>query len=133
MMLPSSGHQPNDCGVAGNEQTDQLAKGAQTEQPNNPITYKEKVSIISAVTKPKQEADTVISAGQNRLCSGHNRHNSAVSNLSMWGGRPNYRPHLQDKTQDPRHYLEQVAKWPTDCISLICKLLIMGIQNQMLS
>ena len=40
--------------VAGNEQTDKLAKEeAQTEQPNNPISYREKFSLIKYVTKPK--------------------------------------------------------------------------------
>ena len=73
------------CGVAGSEQADQLAKeGAQTEQPNYPISYKEIVSIIKAVTKPKQEADVYHCPTRAeqvvmvRLRSGHNSLNAHV-------------------------------------------------------
>ena len=123
--------------MAGNEQADQLAKeGAQTDQPNNPMSYKEKVSIIkAAVTKPKQGAgayhhlNTADQVVMVNLRSVHTQlakrthvqkiQASTVSNLPMWGRRPNSRPYppkMQNTTRS-----ELVAKWPTET-SLHCLL-----------
>ena len=82
---------PTQFGVVGNEHAQN--EGAQTKEPNNPITDIEKVSIIKAVTKPRQKVDTChhLSRAEKvvlvRLRSEHKRlrHTctGAVSNLSM--------------------------------------------------
>jgi hypothetical protein len=66
--------------ITGNEETDQLVKfGAQSEQPDVQVSYKEKVTIIKAITKPRQEPDAYHSLNRPeqvmmvRLRSGHNR------------------------------------------------------------
>ncbi|XP_060558594.1 uncharacterized protein LOC132718912 [Ruditapes philippinarum] len=49
---------PAHCGMTGNEETDQLVKsGAQSKQPDVQVSYKEKVTIIKAITEPRQEPD----------------------------------------------------------------------------
>ncbi|XP_052223948.1 uncharacterized protein LOC127839599 [Dreissena polymorpha] len=74
---------PAHCGVSENEEADQLAKqGAKTEQPNTQVTYREKVSIIKAITRPQQEQDAyhLLNRAEQvvmvRLRSGHNRLNA---------------------------------------------------------
>ena len=49
---------PSHCGITGNEEADHLAKlGAKSEQPDVQVSYKEKVTIIKALTKPRQDPD----------------------------------------------------------------------------
>ncbi|XP_052253046.1 uncharacterized protein LOC127859587 [Dreissena polymorpha] len=74
---------PAHCGVSGNEEADQLAKqGAKTEQPNTQVSYREKVTIIKAITRPQQEQDAyhLLNRAEQvvmvRLRSGHNRLNA---------------------------------------------------------
>jgi ribonuclease HI len=77
---------PAHCGITGNEEADQLAKfGAQSEQPDVQISFKEKVIIIKALKKPRQELDAYHSLNRPqqvmmvRLHSGHNRLNAHMN------------------------------------------------------
>ena len=74
---------PAHCGISGNGQAYQLAKGgAQEEQPSTSIHYQEKTTIIKTALNPRQEKDAyhlldrpghVVLA---RLRSGHNMLNA---------------------------------------------------------
>jgi hypothetical protein len=77
---------PTHCGITGNEEADQLAKfGAQSEQPDVQVSYKEKVTIIKALTKPRQELDSYYSLNRPEQDSDDGettRHNKLNANMN---------------------------------------------------
>lgn len=116
---------PSHCGVPGNEEADKLARlGAQLEQPDNQVTYKEKATIIKALTKTRQEADAYHMLNRPeqvvmvRLRSGHNRLNAHMcrkyklvpSPICPCGEEDQTTEHILQRCK--RHDQERGATWP---------------------
>lgn len=116
---------PSHCGVPGNEEADKLARlGAQLEQPDNRVTYKEKATIIKALTKTRQEADAYHMLNRPeqvvmvRLCSGHNRLNAHMCRKYKLVPSPLCPCGEEDQTAElilqrcKRYDQEREATWP---------------------
>ncbi|XP_060577697.1 uncharacterized protein LOC132734852 [Ruditapes philippinarum] len=116
---------PSHCGVPGNEEADKLARlGAQLEQPDNQVIYKEKATIIKALTKTRQEADAYHMLNRPeqvvmvRLRSGHNRLNAHMcrkyklvpSPICPCGEEDQTTEHILQRCK--RHDQERGATWP---------------------
>ncbi|XP_053384430.1 uncharacterized protein LOC128546121 [Mercenaria mercenaria] len=115
------------CGLAGNEEADKLAKqGAQSEQPTEPVSYKEKVTIIKALTRPRMEEDAFHLLDRSeqvmmvRLRSGHNKLNAhmykkyrlAPSQTCPCGEEDQTAEHILQRCK--KHNQERAATWPID-------------------
>jgi ribonuclease HI len=71
---------PAHCGISGNEEADQLAKsGSAMEQPEVPVTFQQKKTMIKVLRNPEKIKDDYHFLGRNdqvtifRLRTGHNR------------------------------------------------------------
>ena len=118
---------PAHCGVQGNEIADQLAKeGATLEQPDVQVSYKEKVTIIKALTKPRippdayhllNRAEQVVMV---RLRSGHNRLNAHMHKRYKLVPSPKCPCGVEDQTAEhvlqkcKRHDRERSKTWPQE-------------------
>lgn len=118
---------PAHCGITGNEEADHLAKlGAQSEQPDVQVSYKEKVTIIKALTKPRQDPDAYHSLNRPeqvimvRLRSGHNRLNAHMYKKYRLVQSPKCPCGEEDQTAEhvlqrcKRHDQERTATWPQE-------------------
>ena len=118
---------PAHCGEPGNEKADQLAsEGAKAEQPDVPVTYKEKVTIIKSLNKPNHTPDAYHKLNRAeqvtmvRLRSGHNRLNSHMFKKYRLVQSPKCPCGVEDQTVEhvlqrcKRHDQERAAMWPQD-------------------
>ena len=119
---------PSHCGIAGNERADQLAKeGSNMQQPDVPISYHQKKSMIKAQRKPnlpsrddyhllnRQEQVIIF-----RLRTGHNRLNSHMYTKFKIGTTAKCTCGQANQTSE--HILQECANyhtlrctyWPSD-------------------
>ena len=110
---------PSHCGIAGNERADQLAKeGSNMQQPDVPISYHQKKSMIKAQRKPnlpsrddyhllnRQEQVIIF-----RLRTGHNRLNSHMYTKFKIGTTAKCTCGQANQTSE--HILQECANYDT--------------------
>ena len=121
---------PAHCGIQGNEEADQLAKaGGRQEQPDAPVSYREKVTIIKSIIKPRHTSDAYHALNRAeqvtmvRLSSGHNRLNAHMHKKYRLVQSPKYPCGEEDKTAEhviqrcKRFDQERSATWSRKLLS----------------
>ncbi|KAK7093816.1 hypothetical protein V1264_007506 [Littorina saxatilis] len=101
---------PAHCGIPGNETADELAKlGAREEQPDNPVSFAEKKTLVKAAMRPQSTRDAyhLLERWQQvvimRLRTGHCRLNAHMFRKLKLTPSPTCPCGLEDQT--PEHVL----------------------------